>query len=382
MQTYQTASNVVPLDVPRAASLPLNKETDLIRRFLQDIEQAGLVGEQDNAVLVLLCAVSARLSRPLNLTVQGPSSGGKNHLLGTVASFIPENCKKFISGMTPKALMHCAEDEYEHKAIFIAEYEGVAKADYAIRTMQSEQVISWDFVESSSSRGIRQKNRVVKGPAAFIQATTRPVLHPENETRMLFTQIDESAKLTRAIMSRQAQEAAQGKNVVVDLYQPWHELIDRLEINSARIPFAEHLANYLPDDRVRSRRDFPKLLGLIEALAVFHQNCREKDGQFVIASPVDYEIAKRLFEFCFSVGPDKALGELLRAAEALQSAKGHFNVGDLMEKTGLGKSWTYEVLKRAEDLGCIAEIEPRGSYRFVRQFPISPLELPETLEVQ
>jgi len=70
--------------------------------------------------------------------------------------------------------MHAAENEFRHKAIFIAEYEGVAKADYAIRTMQSEKVIEWDFVDSGK-RGSKKKSRV-KGPAAFLQATTRPVL--------------------------------------------------------------------------------------------------------------------------------------------------------------------------------------------------------------
>ena len=46
-----------------------------------------------------------------------------------------------LTGISPKALMHGGEFEIQHKAIFIAEYEGVSGADYAIRTMQSEQVI-------------------------------------------------------------------------------------------------------------------------------------------------------------------------------------------------------------------------------------------------
>jgi len=46
--------------------------------------------------------------------------------------------KKRNHGFTPKALMHAKEDEFQHKAIIIAEYEGVAESrlrdsHYAIR---------------------------------------------------------------------------------------------------------------------------------------------------------------------------------------------------------------------------------------------------------
>jgi len=216
MHKSRPATNALPSDnIPLTnPSYSLSQEEDLIRRFVQDVEQAGLVGEKNNATTVFLCAVSAHLQRPLNVTVQGASSGGKNHLIGTVARFIPDDMQKFLTGMTPKVLMHAREDEYEHKAVFIAEYEGVSKADYAIRTFQSEQVIKWEFVQTSS-KGIEGKKKVVRGPAAFIQATTRPVLHPENETRLLFIQIDESAEHTRAIMRRQAQEAAEGRKSAV-----------------------------------------------------------------------------------------------------------------------------------------------------------------------
>jgi len=150
---------------------PLSEVDSLIERFLQDVKERGLVGEQANASTVLLCALSARLHSPLNLTVSGESSAGKNYLLSSVAAFIPKENKKFTSGFTPKALMHAAEDEFQHKAIFIAEYEGVSKAYYAIRTMQSEKMIEWDFVDTG--KGIQKKTSKVKGPAAFLQATTR-----------------------------------------------------------------------------------------------------------------------------------------------------------------------------------------------------------------
>jgi hypothetical protein len=356
---------------------PLLGTEDLIQRFLEDVEKRGLVGEQANATTVLLCAVSALLSSPLNLTVSGESSVGKNYLLSAVAAFIPDEFKKFTSGLTPKALMHAAEDEFQHKAIFIAEYEGVAKADYAIRTMQSEKMIEWDFVDTG--KGIKKKKNRVKGPAAFLQATTRPVLHPENETRLLFVSLDETSDQTSAILRRQAKIAETGVLPEDEgAIKNWHDFLRSLKSMNVAIPFACTLAEHFPVERVRSRRDFPKLLGLIEAAAFIHQYQREQQNDKIVASLEDYLAAKELFENCYATGPDTKLTELLTAAQELH-AKGNFQVSDLIEKTGWGKSKVYMVLARAEELGCIAETEARGVYKFIRNSAVPPLELPDAI---
>lgn len=361
------------------SSLDLRSESNLLGRFERDVELAGLVGEKKNAKVILLAAVSAKLEKPLNVNVGGASAAGKNHLTGTVARFIPDEDKKIITGMSPKVLMHSGEYEYQHKAVFIAEYEGVSGADFAIRTMQSEQVIEWEYVDSKD--GIGKKQRRVKGPAAFIQATTRVTLHPENETRLLFIQMDESKEQTRAVNERQALEAE--KKAVVcppELYENWHGLFRSLERKPVRIPFASQLAQHLPGNRIRSRRDFPKLLGLIEASAFLHQHQRTRDSEGnIVALPQDYLIAKELFEHCYYAGPESKVGELVQAASQL--APEGFSVADLIQKTGWRKSKTYEVLGRAEELGCIAPAEDRGRYRLLTKHVEPPLSLPAKIRL-
>jgi len=370
-------NNDVLSAIQPSTSNVLFAEDNLIKRFLEDVEKGGLVGEKDNAAAVFLCALSARLPRPLNLTVNGESSSGKNYLLSSATAFIPPEHKKSTSGLTSKALMYAKEDEFQHKAIIIAEYEGVAKADYAIRTMQSEQVIEWDFVDCG--KGIQKKTNKVKGPAAFLQATTRPVLHVENETRLLFVSVDESADQTTAILKRQAKMAVEGAvPVSEETTNYWHEYLRSLEPMPIFIPYAETLVGHFPCDRVRSRRDFPKLLGLIEASAFLHENKRERKDNAVVAAPEDYFVAKRLFENSYATGPDSKLKELLAAAESLH-AKDVFRISDLVEKTGWGKSKVYAVVQRAEELGCIAETDIRGFYRFIRNSAIPPLELPDRI---
>lgn len=369
-------SDEVAVVTAETTSKPLAEEDDLIQRFLGDVKERGLVGEEDNAATVFLCALSARLSRPLNLTVNGDSSSGKNYLLSSAMAFIPDEFKKEITGLSPKALMHAKEDEFQHKAVVIAEYEGVSKADYAIRTMQSEQVIEWHFVDTG--KGIQKKSNRVKGPVAFLQATTRPVLHPENETRLLFVSLDDSPEQTYAILQRQARAAVEGAAPATcrESIAKWHEYLRSIELMTVSIPYAPELVGYFPHDRVRCRRDFPKLLGLIESSALLHQHKRQTKDDKVLANANDYLTAKRLFENCYATGPDSKVAELLEAAATMKT---DFRVSDLMERTGWGKSKTYAVVQRAEELGCIAETDVRGIYHLIRISAIPPLELPDKL---
>lgn len=365
--------------VATSQAVDLRQERNLLGRFEQDLDRAGLVGEKQNAKIVLLAAASAKLEAPLNVSVGGSSSAGKNQLIGTVARFIPACDQKFLTGMSPKALMHAAEDEFEHKAVFIAEHEGVANADYPIRTMQSEKMIAWDYVDSSKD-GLTKKTKRVKGPAAFIQATTRATLHPENETRLLFVQMDESEEQTRAINKRQAQRAERKvEECPSEVFKAWHDLLGGLRPAEVRIPYATQLAQALPG-RVRSRRDLPKLLGLIEASAYLHQHKRQKDVRgYVVATPEDYQIAKALFEHSYYAGPESKVGELLKAAEQLKLPQ--FTVADLVQGTGWGKSKVYEVLSRAEELGNLVDGERRGLYKLVHTRPETPLTLPAKVKL-
>jgi hypothetical protein len=354
----------------------------LLVNFTQDVVSAGLVGEQTNAEIVFLTALSAALPSPLNLTVCGPSAAGKNHLIETVARFLPEDRKRFMTGMTPKAMMHMGEKDLQHKAVFIAEYEGVTGADYPIRTFQSEGRIQWEYVDKTEKNGLETKRKTILGPAAFIQATTRVSLHPENETRLLFIHIDESREQTKAVNRRQAQSAA-GKvsEPPQSLFEGWGRRIAALTETRVIIPFAEQLADAMPADLIRSRRDFPKLLGLIKVSAYLHQESRARDGQGQIVARVeDYNIAKRLFEHCYASKVEHSLSEFFKCVE--DEVDGfRFSTPDIMQRTGWRKSKTYEVLGRLEELGSVGPGDKYGSYTLLRRVTGEPVALPQKIRL-
>ena len=73
------------------------------------------------------------------------------------------------------------------------------------------------------------------------------------------------------------------------------------------------------------------------------------------------------------------MGELIQAADRL--AEGEFSVSDLTRETGWGKSKTYAVLGRAEELGCIGEGDTRGRYQLLKKQAEAPLNLPPKIRL-
>lgn len=148
---------------------------------------------------------------------------------------------------------------------------------------------------------------------------------------------------------------------------------------NVRIPFAEKVAEFFPMERVRTRRDFPKFLGMIESSALLHQSQRNNEEDGIVASVKDYEIARELYLHCYAASPDKRLEDLLKIAQELSHDGGVFKVSALQERSGWGKTTVYELVARAEESGALAEGDNRGEYRFIRATQLPPLELPTTL---
>jgi len=120
-------------------------------------------------------------------------------------------------------------------------------------------------------------------------------------------------------------------------------------------------------------------MGRIETSAFLHQHRREKVSGAIVATLEDYQIARKLFQHCYEVGADRSLEKLLSVAEKLAAREGSFTAADIIAGTGWGKSKAYELLKRAEELGCVVEAGERSKYRFVRSSTVPPLNLPDEL---
>jgi hypothetical protein len=113
----------------------------------------------------------------------------------------------------------------------------------------------------------------VEGPTAVFITTTDPETDPETRSRFFVTAIDESREQTRAILAFQRRRhtlaglADQGEtDALLRKHRNFQRLLRPLKVVN---PFAERLT--YGDDRLQGRRDQPKYLNLIKAVAFLRQ---------------------------------------------------------------------------------------------------------------
>jgi PAS domain-containing protein len=116
------------------------------------------------------------------------------------------------------------------------------------------------------------ENRVY-GPTAVLLTTTRPDTDPETRSRFLVTTIDESRAQTARILDAQRKartlEGFQRKLAREGILKRHHALQRLLRPLPVFNPFADLLT--FNDERLLMRRDQPKYLALIEAVAFLRQ---------------------------------------------------------------------------------------------------------------
>jgi|688.fasta_scaffold46741_3 DNA primase len=250
---------------------------DLLARIAADIESIGVVGEAANAQGVYLAALSRKLERPLAVLIQSTSAAGKSALMDAVLDLIPEEERVAYSAMTGQSLFYLGEADLKHKALAIAEEEGVRQAAYALKLLQSQGTLTIASTGKDPATGkLVTQDYTVEGPVALMLTTTAIDLDEELKNRCLVLSIDESREQTRAIHTRQRFEetleglrGAEDKAALVRLHRNAQRLIKPLKVVN---PYAERLT--FLDDKTRTRRDHRKYLALIRAIALLHQHQR------------------------------------------------------------------------------------------------------------
>jgi DNA primase len=288
------------------SALALLKGPGLLSRVVEDLARAGLVGEEDNKLLAYLAAVSRKLERPLAVVVQSTSAAGKSSLVDTVLSLVPPEDKVAYSAMTGQSLFYMQGSDLKHKVLAVAEEEGAARAAYALKLLQSEGhlTIASTGKDVASGRLVTQTYQV-EGPVALFLTTTSAQVDEELLNRCLVLSVDEGEGQTRAIHQRQREaEGLEGllrrkeREAVVKLHQDAQRLLRPLAVVNPHAAALEYA-----DGRTRARRDFPKLLALMRALALLHQYQREvKEArtatgeavQYVEVTEEDVAVAQRL----------------------------------------------------------------------------------------
>jgi hypothetical protein len=217
---------------------------------------------------------SRKMEEPLSVLVLSSSGAGKTALQDMALAFCPPEDLVKLTSLTGKALFYKEQLSLRHKALALEEGAGAVEATYAIRNLITARalVIESAIKDKGSGKITTMTNRV-EGPTAVFLTTTDPDTDPETRSRFFVTSIDESREQTRAILSFQRRRHTldgffdqTGTDGILLKHRNFQRLLRPLSVVN---PYAARLS--YGDDRLQGRRDQPKYLNLIKAVAFLRQ---------------------------------------------------------------------------------------------------------------
>ena len=334
-----------------ATSKNIIKSPTLLFDILSTIKKAGVVGEEENSIAHYLTFTSRILDDPLSTIVKGESSAGKSYVPGIVMKLMPPDAYVDLTDATPQSFYYAPKDHFAHKIVVVFEKHGGEKADYSIRSLQSEKKLKIQVpIKDPDTGQFVTQELTVNGPCGFVTTTTDARINNENETRNLSLYPDESVAQTERTFEITDAKYRGVTSLSKDEIKKWQNVQKVLKPYQVLIPYVEELRKTFPKEPIRVRRDYGKLLALISVITLVHQEQRQKvkvdQNEYLAATLVDFYIAKVLFEGIFQktiyeIPPKSQL--LIDIAKDLAGEIGDsVTVRELADKLG----WDYDTAKK------------------------------------
>ena len=115
------------------------KEKDLLKRTNQMIGKSGVIGEDNNRLLMFIIFTSRKREQPLHIVSLGASGTGKTHLQEKVGELIPDEDKIEITTLSENAFYYFGQRELKNKLILIEDLDGADNVMYPLRELQSKK---------------------------------------------------------------------------------------------------------------------------------------------------------------------------------------------------------------------------------------------------
>lgn len=249
---------------------------NLIERTREDIGKAGVIGEENNRLLMYLIFTSRKRENPLHIISLGSSGIGKTHLQEKVSALVPDEDKMESTSLTAAAIYYFGRYDLRHKLVLIEDLDGAETALFPIRELQSKRKIIRTVPFKNTKGETRSIQLVVEGPVSMAGCTTKESIYEDNANRSFLIYIDESKEQDERIMDYQRKHSA-GKidtaeqQKIINTFQNMQRMLQPVQI---RNPFAEFLK--IPDEVFKPRRTNAHYLAFIELITFYHQYQREK----------------------------------------------------------------------------------------------------------
>jgi DNA primase len=319
------------------------KSPGLMERTNRDIGLTGMVGEENNRLLMYLVFTSRLREQPLHIISLGSSGTGKTYLQEKVSELIPEQGKLEITMLSENAFYYFDRKELKNKLVLIEDLDGAQDVLYPLRELQSKRRISKTIPVKDNKGNLKTITLQVEGPICLAGTTTRERLFEDNSNRSLLIYLDSSQEHKEKIMEYQRRLSAgkintREENELKEFFKDMQSVLKPVHV---RNPYAELLK--LPEYVFKPLRTNSHYLATIETITFYHQYQRELKSDESTGEPYiettleDIEWANKLLRDVLLAKSDELNQALRNFYETLKyhvkaSGKGAFYSKEIREK--------------------------------------------------
>jgi len=185
------------------------KQPHLINAFNNLIQNAGIIGEENNRLLLFIIASSYKMPDTLHALIQGSSGSGKTRLLKIISHLMPDEDVKRYTRVTDNSFYNQDEYFFVNKLLCFEDMDGLKEdAQLAVRELQSNEILITSTSVKDSNGSIKGGERTVRGPISSLACTTKGETYEDNISRCFLVAVDESLEQTMRIINYQNELSA------------------------------------------------------------------------------------------------------------------------------------------------------------------------------
>ncbi|MDR0561001.1 MAG: hypothetical protein LBG92_12625 [Prevotellaceae bacterium] len=333
------------------------KSKNLIANLQNDLQKIGILGENENALILFLAMASHASDNPFSVLCLAKSGIGKSYLLQKLSACMPKNTFSFHTQISENALFYFDSRQIDGKALFIEDLEWTNAMLNPLATLQTQGKLIKTRATKDKDGMLHSTTFEVTAKLCLIacayseknyESLSLPFLCLYlNHSHLQDINVMEYQKKCKAGLINQAE--------IAQITRRLQCVIASLKGVNIINPYAT-LIN-LPDDLPHPRKTLLLLLNFIETITFFNQFQRETatdttTGEiFIKTAPADIELAFNLLK-----------NSLFRRADELSTNARGFYV------------WLKEFLKKAEtqqftalDVRKAKRLHPRTLNRYLQE---------------
>lgn len=341
-------------------ALTLLKSKNLLSELTQHLNTTGIIGEDENALILFLALSSYKFSHPFSVLCLAKSGIGKSDLLQKLAECMPRNSYSFHTEISANALYYFNSSEIQNKALLVEDLEWTSQMLQPLATLQTQGKLVKTRATKNKEGMLHSTSFEVKGNLCLLACAYSDKNYEHLGLPFLRVHLNHSREQDRAIMDYQRRVFAGSINTE-EIKQVQHRLkcvIATLQNVSVINPFAPLIL--LPEDMAHPRISLVLLLNFMEVITYFFQYQREQiidteTGEvFLKTHPDDVELAFKLLK-----------NSLFRSADELSSSARGFH------------QWLTPFLAEAKtvqftalDIRKVKAIHPRTLNRYLQELKL------------